>query len=178
MPSVLRYLRREQWVDRPLERIFPFFENPANLALITPRSLDIRLLTPAPVTMEQGRIIDYTIRVLGVRVRWRSIISTYRPPDLFVDEQLFGPYSFWHHTHRFEEAGAGTRLIDEVRYALPILLPRPLADAAHGWHVEPTLRRIFDFRRDRFQHLFGGPTSDIDPTKSIESTNMSLNTES
>ena len=164
MPSVLRYLRREQWVDRPLERIFPFFENPANLALITPRSLDIRLLTPAPVTMEQGRIIDYTIRVLGVRVRWRSIISTYRPPDLFVDEQLFGP--------------AGTRLIDEVRYALPILLPRPLAEAAHGWHVEPTLRRIFEFRRDRFQHLFGGPTSDIDPTKSIESTNMSLNTES
>ena len=66
-------LAREQWVERPLSRVFPFFERPENLALITPPGLGFRLLTPSPVRMEQGRIIDYTIRVLGLPVRWRSL---------------------------------------------------------------------------------------------------------
>ncbi len=150
-------LTQEQWVDRPLERVFPFFERPENLALITPPRLGFRLLTPSPVPMEQGRIIDYTIRVLGVRVRWRSLISTYRPPHLFVDEQLIGPYSFWHHTHRFESEGRGTRLLDEVRYALPAYLPGPLASAVHHWHVRPNVEAIFDYRENQFRRLFGGP---------------------
>lgn len=152
-------LCREQWVARPLPRVFPFFAQPENLALITPPSLDFNLLTPSPVLMEQGRVIDYTIRVLGVRVRWRSLISTYQPPYCFVDEQLLGPYSFWHHTHRFAAEGTGTRLYDEVRYALPAWLPQPLADALHRWHVQPTLRQIFDFRRQQFQRLFGAPVA-------------------
>lgn len=153
-------LSRTQWVDRPLERVFPFFERPENLALITPPSLGFRLLTPSPVRMAQGRVIDYTIRLLGVRVRWRSLISTYDPPHCFVDEQLLGPYSFWHHTHRFEPQGAGTRLSDEVRYALPAYLPGPIAATLYRWQVRPALERIFDYRHRQFRRLFGGPEPD------------------
>jgi len=156
-------LKREQWVDRPLARVFPFFEKPENLALVTPPSLGFRLLTPSPVPMEQGRIIDYTIRVMGARVRWRSLISTYRPPFHFVDEQLMGPYSFWHHSHRFEDAGSGTRLLDEVRYAMPSYLPGPLSAALHRWQLRPRLEQIFDYRQRQFQRLFGGPASVVGP---------------
>ncbi len=39
-------LIRQQEVSRPLERIFTFFEKPENLALITPPSLEFRLITP------------------------------------------------------------------------------------------------------------------------------------
>ncbi|MGF1548115.1 MAG: hypothetical protein ACFCUG_12395 [Thiotrichales bacterium] len=152
----LHALKREQRVERPLARVFPFFERPENLALITPPRLGFHLLTPSPVVMEQGRIIDYTIRVMGARLRWRSLISTYRAPHCFVDEQLVGPYSFWHHTHTFEEAGVGTLLRDEVRYALPVLLPGPLAAAIHRWQVRPLLEQIFDYRQQQFQRLFGG----------------------
>ncbi len=151
-------LEREQWLDRALDKVFPFFERPENLALITPPSLGFKLLTPSPVKMEQGRIIDYTIRVMGVRVRWRSLISNYDPPHCFVDEQLLGPYSFWHHTHRFEPSGNGTRLLDEVRYALPALLPVPMADAIQRWQVGPLLTQIFDYRQCQFERLFGGPS--------------------
>ena len=70
-------LQREQWVASPLQRIFPFFAQPENLALITPPSLGFRLLTPLPVEMEKGRIIDYTIRVIGLPIRWRTLITTY-----------------------------------------------------------------------------------------------------
>lgn len=163
-------LVREQRVDRPLERVFPFFERPENLALITPPSLGFRLLTPLPVEMEQGRLIDYKIRVLGLRIRWRSLISTYQPPHCFVDEQVIGPYARWHHTHRFENTGSGTRLIDEVHYALPSVLPDTLAMAIQRWYLQPELQRIFDFRRDQFHRLFGGP----DPSPFFEGTEINL----
>ena len=151
----LHELHREQRVDVPLRQVFAFFERPENLAAITPRELDFRVLTPSPVPMEQGRLIDYTIRVAGIRLRWRSLISIYRPPHCFVDEQLLGPYSFWHHTHRFEPAGSGTRLIDDVRYALPAILPAPLAGLLNRWQVRPRLEHIFDYRRQQIERLFG-----------------------
>jgi len=148
-------LQREQWVAEPLERIFPFFSRPENLALITPRSLGFRLLTPRPVNMEKGRIIDYTIRLLGLRVHWRTLITRYDPPRCFVDEQLSGPYAFWHHTHRFEHRNGGTLLNDEVRYALPMVLIGPARDLVHALYVRPALLQIFDYRQQVFASLFG-----------------------
>jgi len=152
-------LRREQWVAEPLERVFPFFAQPENLAQITPPSLGFRLLTPRPVTMEKGRMIDYTIRLLGMRVRWRTLITRYDPPRCFVDEQLAGPYSFWHHIHRFEHRNGGTQLTDEVHYALPMMLIGPLSDLVHRFYVHPTLVRIFDYRQQVFSRLFGDNTA-------------------
>ena len=152
-------LQREQWVARPRERVFPFFAQPENLALITPPSLRFQLLTPAPVNMEKGRVIDYTIRVTGLPTRWRTLISHYDPPRCFVDEQLSGPYSFWHHTHRFEPLDGGTRLFDEVHYALPIAVTGPARDLLHALYVRPTLERIFGYRQQVFQDLFDGPAT-------------------
>ncbi len=150
-------LHREQIVAQPLDAVFPFFERPENLSVITPPALDFQLLTPSPVPMNQGRIIDYTLRLLTRRVRWRSVISTYEPPYCFVDEQLKGPYSFWHHTHRFAHCAAGTHLHDTVRYALPAWLPMPIARSLHAAYVKPTLEKIFDFRAQVYRQKFGPP---------------------
>ena len=149
-------LRREQWVARSLERLFPFFAQPENLALITPPSLGFRLLTPQPVIMEKGRVIDYTLRILGLPTRWRTLITRYEPPWCFVDEQLCGPYSFWHHTHRFEPRDGGTLLHDEVHYALPLTLIGPARELVHTLYVRPALERISDYRRQVYARLFNG----------------------
>lgn len=141
-------IEREQVVTQQLNEIFPFFERPENLKAITPPWLSFRLLTPDPVTMNEGRIIDYTIKVLGRRIRWRSIISTYEPPHCFVDEQLKGPYSFWHHTHRFEACEQGTIIKDRVLYCLPAWIPGFFGDLLNTLYVEPALTKIFDFRAE------------------------------
>ena len=155
-------LQREQWVARPTERVFPFFAQPENLALITPPSLRFRLLTPGPVTMKKGRVIDYTIRAMGLPTRWRTLITHYDPPRYFVDEQLCGPYSFWHHTHRFQPRDGGTLLYDKVQYALPILLFGPARDLLHTIYVRPALEQIFDYRQQVFQDMFDGvPAADV-----------------
>ncbi len=148
-------LNRKQVVSRPLENIFTFFTKAENLALITPPSLAFRVLTPSPVTVERGRIIDYTIRLLGVEVRWRSMITTYEPPLYFVDEQIMGPYSFWHHAHTFERRGTSTVIHDQVRYALPLCLSGIPQDLLHRLYVRPNLQHIFDYRRDVIARMFG-----------------------
>ncbi|MEN3026774.1 MAG: SRPBCC family protein [Chlorobiota bacterium] len=145
-------LYREQWVPKPLEEVFPFFERPENLGLITPPRLGFRLLTPSPVPMHQGALIDYTIRLLGLPVRWTTYIAVYDPPHCFVDVQLRGPYSFWYHTHRFIPENGGTRLTDEVLYVLPF---GPLGRLLHAIWIARSLDSIFSYRRERIRAIFG-----------------------
>ena len=147
-------LQRSQTVPANLERVFPFFESPDNLALITPPSLGFRVITPGPVAMREGRVIDYRIRLGILPVRWRSLISTYDPPFCFVDEQLQGPYAYWHHTHRFESCARGTVLKDEVVYALPAGLPWLVESTVHAAYVRPALEHIFDYRASFYADFF------------------------
>lgn len=58
----------------------------------------------------------YRIRVHGLPIRWRTEITEWNPPLRFVDMQLRGPYTLWHHTHSFEERDGGTPCIDDIRY--------------------------------------------------------------
>ena len=133
----------EQFIDRPLTDVFPFFENPRNLSVITPPNMGFKILTPEPIAMKVGTVIDYVVRILGVPVRWRSIITDYNPPSLFVDQQLKGPYSFWFHRHTFEKSGKGTAVRDEVHYALPF----DIAGLVNRFLVRRQLNAIVAYRR-------------------------------
>lgn len=145
-------LMRTQYIERPLDEVFPFFENPENLARITPASVGFRILTPLPIVMKAGAVIDYTIKVFGIRRYWTTLITDYEPPFRFVDVQLKGPYTFWHHTHTFESTQRGTLMQDEVRYVLPF---GPVGRLVHGLFVKRQLQKIFDHRADVIAEHFG-----------------------
>ena len=144
-------LTRRQEIPRAPEEVFAFFERPENLARLTPPELGFVILTPKPLAMRSGAVIDYTVRVLGVPVRWTTLITDYDPPYRFVDLQLRGPYAFWHHTHTFERAPGGTLVTDEVRYALPFGW---LGSIAHTMLVSRQLRNIFDYRQQVLERMF------------------------
>lgn len=145
-------LKRVQRFHAGAGQVFSFFEMPENLALITPPWLDFRILTPPPIVMRQGALIDYTIRWLTIPVRCTTLITAYDPPHRFVDEQLRGPYALWHHTHTFTESDGWTVMTDEVRYALPF---GPLGSLAHAALVRHQLEGIFDHRADVIGRMFG-----------------------
>lgn len=144
-------LEREQRVERPLGEVFSFFERPENLADITPPELGLVILSPTPITMREGALIDYSVKVMGVRLHWTTLISEYDPPHKFVDVQLRGPYSFWHHTHEFLAVDGGTAIRDCVRYVLPLGWPGQLV---HRFVVQPQLHRIFDYRSEVIKDHF------------------------
>lgn len=143
-------LRAEFWTPRPRNEVFEFFANAHNLEELTPPFLNFQVLTPSPIPMQVGTTIDYQLRIHGLPIRWRSLISAWQPPYRFVDEQVRGPYTLWHHEHTFEERDTGTLIRDVVNYSVP-----------GGWiintlFVQRDLEKIFDYRRKQMQQRFGG----------------------
>ena len=146
-------LQTELWLPRPPTEVFPFFAEARNLETITPPWLRFEVLTPAPLVMRAGALIDYRIRVHGFPIRWRTEITEWQPPHRFTDVQLRGPYTLWHHTHTFTARDGGTLCGDQVRY-------RPRGGALVHWlFVRRDVERIFQFREQRLKERFGSPTS-------------------
>jgi ligand-binding SRPBCC domain-containing protein len=137
-------LEREQHVQAPPEEVFAFFADARNLESITPPWLGFRVLTPGPIEMRPGALIEYRLALHRIPVRWLTRIEEWTPGRSFVDAQLRGPYRLWHHTHTFSPHNGGTLVGDRVRYALPL---GPLGAAAHRAFVRRDVERIFDFRR-------------------------------
>lgn len=143
-PAGTWLLRATQLIPLPRSQLFPFFADARNLTVITPPRMGFRIRTPEPIAMQEGTLIDYTVRVAGVPVRWRTLISRWDPPNEFADEQLRGPYALWHHRHRFTAVSPqATRMDDEVLFRLPFA---PLGNVALPF-VKGELRRIFEYRR-------------------------------
>ena len=142
-------LETSNWLPRPLDEVFAFHADAGNLQRITPPWLDFAIRTPAPVEMRKGTLIDYRLRLHGIPLRWQSAITFWDPPRSFVDEQRRGPYRRWIHRHEFVEEHGGTRVGDEVEYAVPF-------GALANWLVvERDVRRIFAYRREALCRIFG-----------------------
>ncbi len=145
-------LRCEMVAPIPIAEAFRVFEDPYNLARITPPWLNFRVTSKERVAMRKGAEIDYVIRWMGIPMRWRTLITQYDPPDHFVDEEVKGPYALWRHEHTFEAVPEGTRVRDRVDYALPFGV---LGRAAHALTVGAQLVKIFEYRQMKLDELFG-----------------------
>jgi ligand-binding SRPBCC domain-containing protein len=174
----LSRLHREMWVPLPLETVFAFFSNPANLELVTPPWVGFRILSRLPVEMKKGLLLDYAIRVHGIPLKWRSEITVWEPPFRFADVQLKGPYAVWHHEHRFEARHGGTLVTDEVEYAVPFSW-MPGSSLVERFLVRPDVEKIFAHRRGALLRHFGLPDAppgghgpDLFPPKSHLSPNV------
>jgi ligand-binding SRPBCC domain-containing protein len=144
----IREFQSELWLPLPPAEIFPFFADAANLEALTPPWLNFKIITPTPVTMHEGALIDYQLRVRGVPLRWRTRLNAWQPPHRFVDEQLRGPYRQWIHEHTFLASEGGTLARDVVRYAVP------LDFLTHRWLVRPDVEKIFAFRAQALKKRF------------------------
>lgn len=134
--------------------MFAFFADAANLERITPPALRFQILTPPPIAMRAGTIIDYRIALFGVGFHWRTRIEAFEPEVSFVDLQVKGPYASWRHQHDFRDEGDGTTMRDRVEYELPL---GPLGWFAHTLFVRRQLAAIFDYRRQVIARMFEPP---------------------
>lgn len=147
------FLERRQMIPRSRSETFAFFSDAFNLERITPPFLRFRIVTPAPINLEAGTVIEYRLALFGAPIYWETVIESWNPEELFVDTQTKGPYALWRHTHSFEEKGPlQTLMRDLVEYSIPY---GALGRIAHGLFVERWLKQIFDYRVAMIAHLMG-----------------------
>jgi ligand-binding SRPBCC domain-containing protein len=141
-----------QQVARPLPEVFSFFSRAENLEELIPPWLNFKICKAEPQPVQKGTLINYSLRVHGLPLRWTSEIVEWEPPHRFVDLQLRGPYKLWRHEHRFEARDDGTLISDTINLSLPLGF---LGQIAYKIKVHSDLQEIFAFRREKVRALFG-----------------------
>ena len=136
-------LEKTTFINQPLDKVFDFFSKAENLNKITPPELSFKIITPLPIKMQKGTLIDYKIKVEGIPMLWRTEISDWNPPYYFIDSQLKGPYVKWVHEHHFESVDNGTKMTDKVTFRSPGWIFEPII---HYLIVKNKVEKIFEYR--------------------------------
>lgn len=135
-----------------MEQAWTFLSDPKNLKRITPDYMGFDIISGAERKMFPGQIIQYRLTpILGIPFRWVTEITHVQEGEFFVDEQRFGPYTFWHHKHFINKTENGVVMEDIVDYKLPL---GPLGWLAHVLFVRAKVKQIFDYREKALNEIF------------------------
>lgn len=146
-------LHKTQKLPITLEKAWEFLSNPKNLKIITPDYMSFNIVSTIDRPLYTGQIIQYIVTPLfGIKTKWVSEITHIEDKNYFVDEQMYGPYSLWHHKHFIKEIEGGVEMEDIIDYKIPLGL---LGQIMHPILVKPKLEEIFSYRQKKLIELFG-----------------------
>lgn len=139
-------LKKVQVLPIDIQQAWDFFSTPSNLKLITPPSLGFNIISGHDEeSIYAGQLIEYTVKpVFGIPVYWMTEITQVELMKYFIDEQRYGPYSFWHHQHHFKKVDEGVEMTDIVHYKIPFWF---FGDVANSLFVAKQLEEIFEYRQ-------------------------------
>tara|TARA_B100000029_G_scaffold387444_1_gene383451 strand:+ start:93 stop:557 length:465 start_codon:yes stop_codon:yes gene_type:complete len=136
-----------------LDEAWDFLSSPNNLKLITPESMNFKIIDWDKKKAYPGQIIQYTVSpVLGIKIKWVTEITQVIRNSYFIDEQRFGPYSFWHHKHFIKEIDNGILMDDVIHYKIPFGL---IGKILNKIYVKNKLDKIFKYRENKLNEIFG-----------------------
>ncbi|MCB0754993.1 MAG: SRPBCC family protein [Flavobacteriales bacterium] len=145
--------RYEQFLPISLDEAWDFFSRPENLNEITPDDMQFEILTKDIPRMYQGQIIQYNVTPFPfVKMGWVTEITHVEDRKMFVDEQRFGPYSFWHHQHFFEERENGVLMTDILHYRVPLGI---VGKFINWLLIKRKVKSIFEYRFRILENKFG-----------------------
>ena len=146
-------LHKKQNLPISLEEAWNFLSNPKNLKIMTPDYMSFDMITKTDRPLYTGQILQYIVTpLLGIKTKWVSEITHIEDKKYFVDEQLYGPYSLWHHKHFIKEIDGGVEMEDIIDYKIPLGI---LGQLVHPFLVKPKLEEIFSYRQKKLIELFG-----------------------
>lgn len=146
-------LHKTQKLPISLDEAWEFLSNPKNLKIITPDYMSFNIISKIDRPIYIGQIIQYIVTpLLGIKTKWVSEITHIQEKKYFVDEQMYGPYSLWHHKHFIKEINGGVELEDIIDYKVPLGI---IGQLIHPILVKPKLEEIFSYRQKKLIELFG-----------------------
>ena len=168
------HFQTEQRLPYPIEMVFAFFADPANLPRLLPAWQHARidesfLVAPQPpqqpfpgfkrIIAGSGTRVTLSFRPIPfspIRIKWDALIEDFRWLEGFCDVQLRGPFRYWRHCHTLETHRNGTLLHDEVEYELPL---GPLSFIADKLFIQRQLAATFAYRQRRTLELLATEAS-------------------
>lgn len=150
----LHTLKSTQKFPISIQQAWDFLANPENLKVITPPHMGFIITSEFnDEKMYPGMLISYIVKpVLGIPLHWVTEITQVNEPYYFIDEQRFGPYSFWHHKHFLKEVPEGVEMTDIIHYKVPGGIFGKIMNALF---IKKQLAHIFDYRFKKLEALFG-----------------------
>ena len=134
-----------------------FLSSPDNLKLITPESMSFEIIDWDKKKAYPGQIIQYTLNPgFGIKMIWVTEITQVKENSYFIDEQRFGPYSFWHHKHFIKKIDNGVLMEDIIHYKIPFGF---LGRILNTIYVQNKLKKIFRYRENKLNEIFGNYTN-------------------
>lgn len=130
-----------QWIAAPVESVFAFFANPENLPPLMPAWQQAEIARASIVAPQLSQFMQPALGSIAgsgsellirfrpfpfapFRLSWLARITEFTWNDRFCDEQVTGPFVYWRHCHKVmaetRDGQPGTRIQDEVEYALPL----------------------------------------------------------
>ena len=145
--------KTSQFLSTDINTAWNFFSSAKNLATITPPELGFKILTDlGDKDIYEGMLIEYTVKpLLGIPLHWKTEIGKIDKPNMFMDNQLKGPYKIWQHTHHFTQKENGVLMEDEVKYQLPFGF---IGQITHSLIVKKKIERIFEYRKETLDKIF------------------------
>ncbi|MFC2129480.1 hypothetical protein ACFLQX_01735 [Bacteroidota bacterium] len=151
--------KTEQMIKASLEEVWDFISSPGNLKKITPENMGFEIKSGGyDGKMYEGMLIHYRVKpLLNINTTWVTEISHIKEKQYFIDEQIVGPYKFWHHQHFLEPKDEGILMTDIVSYQPPLGF---LGRIANSLFIKRKLKEIFSFRERALELQFGRTESD------------------
>ena len=134
-----------------------FLSSPDNLKLITPESMSFEIIDWDKKKAYPGQIIQYTLNPgFGIKMKWVTEITQVKENSYFIDEQRFGPYSFWHHKHFIKKIDNGVLMDDIIHYKIPFGF---IGRILNTIYIQNKLKKIFKYRENKLNEIFGNYTN-------------------
>lgn len=145
--------KRVQTLNSDIETIWSFVSKPENLEKITPDNMQFSILSKSNLEMEEGMLIAYKISpFLDIKTTWITMITNVKKNEKFIDQQVMGPYKFWHHEHKFQVISSNkVKMTDIITYIPPFGF---LGDIANELFLKKKLNNIFDYRNIILNNMF------------------------
>jgi len=146
-------IKTKQKLPISAQKAWEFLSNPNNLAEITPKYMNFKILSGADRSIFAGQIIQYKVTpILGITLKWVTEITHVKKNEYFVDEQRFGPYSLWHHKHFIKEIDGGVLMEDVIHYKIPF---GPIGVLLNFLFINSKLNSVFKYRELELIKNFG-----------------------
>jgi ligand-binding SRPBCC domain-containing protein len=143
-------IRSRGWVAAPIEEVFRFFDDPANLAKLMPPPVQIRLVRIEPAPPRPGSVFEFRYGLGPVGRSWTVRLVDRVVNERFVDETIAGPMRRFHHSHVFTPARSGTWIEDRIDFHVG---PDGPIGSALDWLAGWVMRATFVWRHARQRQL-------------------------